>query len=248
LRPLWGRLTTAITPDTASNELIALLPRREGADFIAACTRTEMTLGSEIYRPGDRLARVLFPLTGFVSLVSRRPDTPGIEVGMVGSEGMVGVQLGLGVSAVPLLVLVQGAGTALALPAAAFRKRRDASVALQRILDRYVGSLLSQFATSAVCLRFHSIAPRLARWLLMSQDRANNARFPATHQFLSYMLGVRRAGVTEAAGTLQQLGAIHYERGMVTVLDRGLLEGAACSCYRAEKAAHREAMAPRRAG
>jgi CRP-like cAMP-binding protein len=232
----------AATPDI--NELIALLPRREGAEFLADCSVTEMTVGSEVHRPGDRLDSVLFPLTGYLSLVSRRPDTPGIEVGMVGSEGMLGVHVGLGLSAVPLLVLVQGAGTALTLSAAAFRKRLAASAALQRILDRYVGSLLSQFATSAVCLRFHKIVPRLARWLLMSQDRARSAVFPATHQFLSYMLGVRRAGVTEAAGTLQQLGAIHYQRGVVTVLDRSLLEGAACSCYRVERAAHQEAMAP----
>jgi CRP-like cAMP-binding protein len=124
------------------------------------------------------------------------------------------------------------------LSAAAFRREQVASLALQRILDRYLYVLMAQLAASAGCLRFHQISPRLARWMLMSQDRAHADSFHITHEFLAYMLGVRRVGITFAAGTLQRAGLIEYRRGEITVLDRHGLEAAACSCYAADRQAY----------
>jgi CRP-like cAMP-binding protein len=150
---------------------------------------------------------------------------------MVGCEGMLGAHLALGVSAAPLHALVQGPGAAWRMAAARFRAELAASPALQRTLGRYLYVMMRQLGTASACLRFHQIGPRLARWLLMSQDRANGAHFHMTHEFLSYMLGVRRVGITQAAGDLQRRGLIHYHRGDFEVLDRLGLEAAACSCY-----------------
>jgi CRP-like cAMP-binding protein len=161
---------------------------------------------------------------------------------MVGKEGFVGSQLVLGVLSAPWLVVVQGAGSAGRMPAAAFGEHLEGSEALQTILKRYVATLMTQFAIAAPCLRFHDISQRLARWLLMTHDRAQAPQFKATHEYLSYMLGVRRAGVTEAAGELQRLGAIHYDRGVVHVLDRTRLEAASCGCYAADCASYKAAM------
>ena len=130
---------------------------------------------------------------------------------------------------------MQGEGTAWRIGAAAFRVELARSPALKRGLDRYIHVLMAQLTTSAACLRFHQIGPRLARWLLMSQDRAHADRFRVTQEFLAYMLGVRRVGITAAAGALQREGLIEYHRGDLTVLDRPGLEGAACTCYSTDR-------------
>ena len=161
---------------------------------------------------------------------------------MVGREGMLGAQLALGVATAPLRALVQGAGTAWRIGAGAFRRELARSPALQRSLDRYLYVLMAQLAASAACLRFHLIGPRLARWLLMSQDRAQADSFRVTHEFLAYMLGVRRVGITAAAGGLQRSGLIDYHRGELTVLDRAGLEAAACDCYAADCKAYAATM------
>jgi CRP-like cAMP-binding protein len=178
---------------------------------------------------------VYFPTGGFISLVTLVADHPGVEVGMVGREGMVGVQLALGVVASPLTALVQCSGTALRVGTKAFRAELDRSAALRRYLHRYLYVLMAQLATSAACLRFHLIGPRLARWLLMTQDRAQADNFRVTQEFLAYMLGVRRVGVTAAATALQRSGLIEYKRGAMTVLDRAGLEHVACSCYETDR-------------
>lgn len=157
---------------------------------------------------------------------------------MVGREGMFGVQHVLGVATSPLRAVVQGAGTAHRIASVDFRRELLRSAALRRQLGRYIHVLMGELAASAACLRFHLIAPRLARWLLMSHDRAHADQFHVTHEFLAYMLGVRRVGVTMAAGKLHRLGLIAYRRGELTVLDRAGLEAAACSCYAVDRLAY----------
>ncbi len=150
---------------------------------------------------------------------------------MVGSEGMVGAHVSLGVLTAPLRSVVQGAGTALRMGGAAFQAQLRLNPALQRDMNRYLYVLMAQLAISAACLRFHEIGPRLARWLLMSHDRSQGDGFRMTHEFMAYMLGVRRVGITAAAGVFQRAGIISYRRGDLIVLDRGRLEAAACGCY-----------------
>jgi CRP-like cAMP-binding protein len=183
---------------------------------------------------------VYFPIDGFISLVAMTDGSRGVEVGMVGREGMLGVQLALGVASAPLRALVQGPGTAWRIGAAAFRHELARSQALQRGLDRYLCVLMTQLATSAACLHFHLIGPRLARWLLMRQDRAHAKSFRVTQELLADMLGVRRVGITTAAGDLRRCGLIEYRRGDVTILDRKGLEAAACSCCVADRDAYAE--------
>ena len=216
---------------TADNHLIELLPRRDRLRLLAVCEPVQFRLGDVLCDPGTATRHVYFPTDGFVSLVALIDGSPGVEVGLVGREGMLGVQLALGVPTAPLRALVQGSGAAWRVSTASFRREFARSTALQRTLNRYLYVLMAQLATSAACLRFHQIGPRLARWLLMSQDRAHADSFHVTHEFLAYMLGVRRVGITVAAGALQRDGLIGYHRGDFTVLDRAGLEAAACGCY-----------------
>jgi CRP-like cAMP-binding protein len=198
----------------------------------------QLTLGQVLSEPGKRTSHVYFPTDGFISLIAMVSGSPGVEVGMVGDEGMLGAHLTLGVTTAPLHAVVQGAGEARRMPTAAFLSELAQNVPLQQSLSRYVYVLMSQLASSATCLRFHLIGQRLARWLLMSQDRAHSSSFYVTQEFLSYMLGVRRVSVTSAASALQNAGLIAYHRGELTVLNRGGLEAAACSCYASDRKAY----------
>ena len=227
---------------TAQNHLIELLPRKERLRLLAICEPVELVLAQVLCDAGERTRYVYFPTEGFISLIAPIDGKPGLEVGMVGREGMLGAHLALGVTTSPLHALVQGAGTSWRVGAAAFRAELAHSVALQRGLNRYIYVLMAQLCGSAACLRFHQIGPRLARWLLMSQDRAHSDRFHVTHEFLAYMLGVRRVGVTTAAGSLQRAGLIEYRHGELTVLDRGGLEAAACACYSTDRQAYAELL------
>ena len=157
---------------------------------------------------------------------------------MVGREGMLGAQLALGETIMPLRALVQGPGAAWCVAVAAFRRELAYRATLRRGVHRYLLVLMAQHATSAGCLRFHKIGPRLARWLLMSQDRAHSDSFYATQEFLAQMLGVRREGITLAAGDLQRCDLVGYHPGHFTVLDRSGLEAAACGCYAADQRAY----------
>lgn len=222
----------------AHNHLIERLPRRERTLLLASCEPVELLLSETLCEAGAVTRHVYFPVASFVSLVARVPEHPGLEMGMVGREGMVGMEVVLGVATSPLHALVQGGGASWRVGVAAFRRTLAQSPALQRELNLYLYVLMAQTVSSGVCLRFHRIAPRLARWLLMSQDRAGSAQFHVTHEFLALMLGVRRVGVTEAAGDLQRRGFITYQRGELTVLNRRGLEAAACGCYAADRAVY----------
>lgn len=210
--------------------------------MLAVCEPVDLVLGEVLYELDKPTRYVYFPIDGFISLVASIDGKPALEVGMVGREGMLGAQLVLGVPTMPLHALVQGSGASWRIGAAAFRRELARSAALRRLLGRYLYVLMGQLAASATCLRFHLIGPRLARWMLMSQDRAHASSFHVTHEFLAYMLGVRRVGITAAAGALQSSGLIEYHRGEVTVLDRSGLEAAACGCYALDRQTYAELL------
>jgi len=223
---------------TPENHLIELLPRKARLRLLSICEPVHLVMSQVLCEPGMPTRHAYFPIDGFISLIAPGAGHPMLEVGMIGREGMLGAQLVLGVETAPLRALVQGTGVARRIESRAFRQELMRSPALQRNLGRYIYVLMSQLATSATCLRFHPIRQRLARWLLMSQDRAHSDSFAVTQEFLAHMLGVRRAGITHAAGDLQRGGLIAYHRGHVRVLDRNGLEAAACDCYAMERDAH----------
>lgn len=220
------------------NHLIELLPERDRLRLLARCEPVSLVLAQVLCEAGTPLEHVFLPVEGFISLVMQVDHHPALEVGMLGRDGVLGASLVLGMADVPLRALVQGAGSAWRVTAPDFLTELNRSRALRHYLLRYLSVRMAQLATSAACLRFHLIGPRLARWLLMSQDCAHADHFQVTHEFLSYMLGVRRVGITEAAGAMQRQGLITYHRGRVTVLDRAGLESAACSCYAADRHAY----------
>jgi Crp-like helix-turn-helix domain len=170
------------------------------------------------------------------------PGRAGLEVGLVGAEGVLGIPVMLGVNVWPLRGVVLGAGPAWRMETAPFRRQLEHSGALRRHLQRYLYATLRQLAQSAACARFHVVEERLARWLLMMHDRAHARAFDITQEFLASMLGVRRVGVTEAASLLQRRKLIAYRRGHIAVLDRPGLEAAACGCYEAEKAMYAQML------
>lgn len=217
------------------NHLIELLPRKDRVRLLAVCEPVELSLAEVLCEPGKPTRYVYFPVESFISLVALVEGSPGVEVGMVGREGMLGAQLVLGVVTAPVHAVVQGAGASWRIGTAVFRRELARSASLQRGLNRYLYVLMAQQSASAACLRFHLTSQRLARWLLMSQDRAHSDHFHVTHEFLAYMLGMRRVGITSAASALQRSGLIEYHRGELKVLDRGGLEAAACSCYAADR-------------
>jgi CRP-like cAMP-binding protein len=226
-------------PATRTNRLLAALPRKDCARFLAACQPVELAFGEILMESGMRIAHVYFPTESFISLITAPlDDCPSVEVGLVGDEGMLGASLILGVNIAPLRALVQGAGAALRMDATIFLRELGLSAALQRKLKRYGYVMMGQLAQNAACTRFHVVEARLARYLLMTQDRAHSSGFHVTQEFLAAMLGVRRVGVTKAASALQRRHLIGYRRGDITVLDRDGLEAASCGCYAADQATY----------
>ena len=223
---------------TAANALLAALSRNEYLRLLGNLEQVALTYGEVLYAPGDPIRYVYFPNDSIVSLLTLVDQHQALEVGLVGREGMVGIPLALEIGTSPVRALVQGTGTAMRMKAASFIKELRQSPALQRALHRYTYNLMTQITQTAACNRFHVVEARLARWLLMTQDRMQTDSFRLTQDFLSQMLGVRRVGVTKAARMLQQNQLIRYSRGNITILDRTGLEAACCSCYAIVKDMH----------
>jgi len=218
-----------------ANRLLESLARSGRRRFLDACESVELDSGSVLHEPGAFIGHVYFPTTSFISVMIPVDGNSVLEVGLVGDEGMLGLPLLLGVEASPLRALVQGAGQAWRMEAQAFIGELGHHPRLRRELLRYLQVCIWQLAQTAACTRFHLVEQRLARWLLMTQDRAHCDDFHVTHEFLAFMLGVRRVGVTKAATALQKRHLIRYHRGAVTVLDRPGMQRAACSCYQTDR-------------
>jgi len=214
-----------------ANRLLAALPKKDYQALQRHLEEVPLVFEEILYQPNVLISDVYFPNSGIISLLAADNRRATIEVGLVGKEGILGLAIFMGVNASQSRAVVQGAGSAMKIKATAFRKECNNGGALPRLLQRYSHSRLTQITQSAVCNQFHSVDARLARWLLMTHDRMVNDEFQITQEFLSSMLGVRREGVSRAAGDLQKRKLIGYSRGRLKVLDRVGLEAVSCGCY-----------------
>lgn len=221
-----------------NNRLLAKLRRKDHDHLLAACDEVDLCIGDVLWEPHTRIRHVYFPIGGFISQLVPVDSKKNLELALVGNEGMLGIPLVLGVNTSTLQALVQGSGPALRMNAASFRRELEQLPVLRQQLKRYICVLQAQLALTAACISFHSLDLRLARWLLMMHDRAGSDTLHLTHKFLAQMLGVRRVGVTNAAGFLQKQKLLSYSRGEITILNRAGLEKASCSCYQASKNAY----------
>jgi CRP-like cAMP-binding protein len=213
------------------NHLLAVLPQAEWACFAPHLVPVDMPLGQVIYESGDRLEHVYFRATSIVSLLYVMEDGASAEIAIVGNEGMIGIALFMGGETTPNRAVVQSAGRAYRLDARILKEEFHRAGPVQRLLLRYTQALITQMAQTAVCNRHHSIDQQLCRWLLLSIDRLPSNELTMTQELIANMLGVRRAGVTEAAMKLQDAGLIRYSYGHIEVLDRPGLEKRVCECY-----------------
>jgi CRP-like cAMP-binding protein len=220
----------AARPPSANRILNAL----STADYACLAPHLEpvsLSRGEVLYDPDEPIEHVYFPNRGTVSIVSIFADGGSVEVGMVGNEGLLGVSALLGSITSPLKALVQLPGDALRIRTDLLKQEFKKCGALHDIVQRYTQAFIIQIAQAAACNRLHHTEGRLARWLLMCQDRSISDELALTHEFIASMLGIRRAGVTETACALQHAGLIKYKRGRITVIDRARLQAAACECY-----------------
>jgi CRP-like cAMP-binding protein len=213
------------------NQLLAALSSAERTRLEPHLELVQMPLGKVIYEPGDILAYVYFPIDSIVSLLYVMADGASAEISVVGNDGIIGIALFMGGETTPSRAIVQSAGKAYRLIGKRLKDEFHRNGQLQLLLLRYTQALLTQMAQTAVCNRHHSVDQQLCRWLLLSLDRLPSNRLEMTQALIANMLGVRREGVTEAAGKLQKLGVIRYTRGQITVLDRPKLERLCCECY-----------------
>jgi CRP-like cAMP-binding protein len=225
-------MTNANSHDPIENRILAALPRKQYERLLPHLKKIDLTQGEILHQSGDRIEQVYFPNSGMVSLVTVMSDGACVEVGVVGREGMVGIPLVLGDDISQSQAIVQVADGAMKLRANILREEIERGGELQNLLQRFVIAHLKQISQTAACNRNHHIGERLAYWLLTCQDSVGNSRLRLTQDFISQMLGVRRAGVSEAAMTLQGLGLIQYSRGDITILDRAGLEEFSCECFK----------------
>jgi CRP-like cAMP-binding protein len=223
-------MSTTRSPRIA-NRLLAALPKKDYQALQRHLEEVPLIFEEILYQPNELISDVYFPNSGIISLLAAVNGRATLEVGLVGQEGMLGLAIFMGVSSSQNRAVVQGPGLAMKIKATAFRKECNNGGALPRLLRRYTHSLVTQITQSAICNQFHSVDARMARWLLMTHDRMGTDEFQLTQEFLSNMLGVRREGVSRAAGDLQKRKLITYSRGRLTVLDRAGLEAISCGCY-----------------
>ncbi len=225
-------MSTTESPGTiTANRILKALPSEEYERLSPYLEPVSMPFGEILYHPDERITHVYFPNRGTVSLISNFDDGRSVEVGMVGNEGMFGVCVFLGSISTPLLAQVQLPGAGLRMRTDVLKREFKKGGQLQDLLLRYTQAFITQIAQTAACNRAHSIEGRLAKWLLMCEDRANSKELELTHDFISMMLCARRAGVTEAALGLKSSGLIDYRRGHLTIRDREGLESVTCECY-----------------
>jgi CRP-like cAMP-binding protein len=242
--PTWPRMLNP-RRHPSPNRLLESMPRRASQKILDRSEQVELHLGEVLHESGARIQSVYFPTGSFISLMVPLNGTAILEIAMVGDEGMVGLPLVSGVKVSPLRAVVQGEGTAWRMTAASFTRELAEGAAMRQGLQLYLQVRMNQLAQTAACTRFHVVEQRLARWLLMTQDRAHDDEFRVTHEFLAYMLGVRRVGVTKAAGALQARKLIRYHRGEMTILDRAGMEAASCCCYSSDRAIYDRLLAVR---
>ncbi len=224
------------THDTLDNNLLAALPVTDFERIQSKLKLVPMPLGDVLYESGSHLRNVYFPTTAIVSLLYMLADGASAEIAVVGNEGIIGVSLFMGGETTTNRAVVQSAGHAYRLPSQVLKEEFTRGGPLQHLLLRYTQALITQMAQTAVCNRHHSVDQQLCRWLLLSLDRLSSNDLVMTQELIANMLGVRREGVTEAAGMLQHAGLIRYSRGHITVLDRAALEARSCECYAVVKA------------
>ena len=217
---------------SVKNRLVATLPPSERDRIQPLLEEVALEFRQDLYEAGEPSECVWFPFSGVVSLVTEFADGEPVEIATIGPEGMVGIQQLLGADWVPSRAFVQVAGRGGRMKSGDFRQSIAENPEFSRLLHRYVLALFNTVAQTAACNRMHTIEERLARWLLMTNDRVHSHEFSLTQEFLAQMLGVRRPTVSLAAGMLAKAGLIHYVRGHITILDRAGLEAAACECYR----------------
>ena len=216
----------------STNRLLTSLPDEDYQHLLGHSERIDLVYGKTLYKTGAVIRHVYFPESGIVSLLSAVDGDLTLEVGIVGNEGMVGVPAFLGTTTSNNIALVQGAGRALRMTTADFIKECETSNKLQQVLKRFVQSLMAQTAQSAACNRFHPIESRMARWLLMTNDRMKTGVFQITQEFLSNMVGVRREAVNKTARSFQERGLISYHRGKLSIQDVKGLKAISCNCYK----------------
>ncbi len=218
-------------PTTGSNLLLEALPPDAQRRLATNLELVTLRLGKVLYESGEILRHVYFPIDCIISVIHVTKSGASAGISVVGNEGMVGVAMFMGGESTPSRAIVQGGGLAYRLQGQKFTEEFNRHTDLLALLLRYTQSLITQIAQTAVCNRHHSIDQQLCRWLLLSLDRLPDDHIAMTQELIANVLGVRREGVTEAAGKLQRLGAIEYSRGHITVLDRALLEQLSCECY-----------------